>query len=263
MNLSGITSRAQKLIANNAPLIMTTLGVTGTVATAVLVGKASFKAAEIIQQEISTIAANGEGLVNVGPEELMDTRYKINLVWKEYIPAVATGIFTIAAIICANRVGSRRAAALASAYSISEKAFSEYKEKVLEKVGPKKDAEIREALAKDQIAKNPPNKEIVIVGGNNVLCRDAWSGRYFQGNLEDIKAAMNWVNFQLNTHGSMTLSEFYSRIGLDPTEESEEVGWSSDNQLDITFDSVLTEDNRPCLSFSFQAHPYRNFNPFS
>jgi hypothetical protein len=137
----------------------------------------------------------------------------------------------------------------------------EYKEKVLEKIGPKKEAEVREAIAQDAVRNNPPSKEIVILGGNNVLCRDSWSGRYFQSNVEDIKAAMNWANHQLNTHGAVTLTEFYSRVGLDPTEESEMVGWDTSNQLDIQFEPVLTEDNRPCMSYSFRVPPSHNYNP--
>jgi hypothetical protein len=258
MNFSILASRAQKLVADNAPLILTSIGVTGTVATAVLVGKASFKAAVIIgkeQNKVDSITA---------PEDryLLDNRTIVGLVWKEYVPAVTTCVFTIAAIICANRAGSRQAAALASAYSISETALREYKEKVLEHIGPKKEAEVREAIAQDAVKKDPPSKEIVILGGNNVLCRDGWSGRYFQSNVEDIKAAMNWINHQLNTHGAVTLTEFYSRIGLDPTEESEAVGWDTANQLDIMFEPVLTEDSRPCMSFSFRVPPSHNYNPF-
>jgi hypothetical protein len=254
MNLSVLTKRLEKLVSDNAPLIMTTLGVTGTVATAVLVGKASFKAADIIMRE--------QAIVDLQEKSYpLDNRARFELVWKEYIPAVATGAFTVAAIICANRVGTRRAAALASAYSISEKTLREYKEKVLEKIGPKKEAEVREAIAQDAVKNNPPSKEIVILGGNNVLCRDGWSGRYFQSNVEDIKAAMNWANHQLNTHGAVTLTEFYSRVGLDPTEESEMVGWDTSNQLDIMFEPVLTEDNRPCMSYSFRVPPSHNYNP--
>jgi hypothetical protein len=255
MNFSILASRAQKLVADNAPLILTSIGVTGTVATAVLVGKASFKAADIIMREQNIIDLQEKSYP-------LDGRTKAALVWKEYVPAVTTGIFTIAAIICANRAGSRQAAALASAYSISETALREYKEKVLEHIGPKKEAEVREAIAQDAVKKDPPSKEIVILGGNNVLCRDGWSGRYFQSNVEDIKAAMNWINHQLNTHGAVTLTEFYSRIGLDPTEESEVVGWDTANQLDIMFEPVLTEDSRPCMSFSFRVPPSHNYNPF-
>lgn len=294
MDFSSLANRAGKLVADNSPAILTAIGATGAIAAVVLTGKASFRAAEIIaQQKEDTDRYTNEATVMVVrrrsdlgmsddeiaketdmPEDVvsdilsgslvpLSTKAKFNLVWKEYVPAVIVGSIALAAIIGSNRVGARRAAALASAYSLAEKAAAEYKGKVLETLGKNKEEAVRNKVAQDQVKKNPPLKsEIIIVGNGDVLCHDAWSGRYFMSTIQDVKAAMNRVNFIINNYGYCSLTDFYGMVGLNATENSEEVGWNSDKQLDLQFNPVMTEDERPCISIAFDVTPVRNFHKF-
>jgi len=50
MDIGAIVSRARKAAADNTPTILTAIGVTGTIATAILASKASFKAAEVLAE---------------------------------------------------------------------------------------------------------------------------------------------------------------------------------------------------------------------
>ena len=128
------------LVTENSTTVLTGMGVSGTVATAYLTGSASFKAARIIQEErITKIAERVQS-----PEDTMSidelrvdlpTWEKVKLVWPQSIPAVGAGVTTIASIIMANRISSKTIAALTVASGISQKAFEEYKEKVIEKFG--------------------------------------------------------------------------------------------------------------------------------
>lgn len=259
MILSSQAKQIERLVLDNSPLILTALGVTGTLTTAYLTAKSTFKAAEIIgRQEFD--ARYDESETN----KELNTKEKVDLIWKLYIPPVATAATTITCIIFANRIGTRRAAALAAAYSLSEKAFVEYKEKVLEKIGATKETAVRDEVAQDRVSRTPVNdKTVIITGDGEQLCFDSISGRYFKSTIEDIKAAQNATNYQILNNMFCSLGEFYERIGLPATQFSEEVGWNVDTQLEITFSAVMTEDQKACISLEYQTHPIRGYSRLS
>lgn len=261
MTFSDIAKRVQKLTIDNSPLILTGIGIAGTVTTAYLTGKASFKAADVLRMQEQQISLNKTGQVD-SPFEI-PFKQKVNLVWQCYIPAALAGTATIAAIIGANQIGTRRTAALAAAYSLSEKAFTEYREKVVDRVGKQKEQSIRDDLAQDRVNANPiGNREIIIAGSGEVDCYEAMTGRYFKSSMEELKAAQNALNYQLNNDGYASLSEFYDKIGLPRTSMSEEVGWTSDKLMELSFSTVLSDKGTPCIAIDYHVEPVRDFFRF-
>lgn len=253
MTFSSIIKTVQKYAVDNSPSLLTAVGVTGTITTAFLTGKASFKAAELIKNEQARLDMHETS-------HPLETMEKVALVWTAYIPAVVAGSCTVTSIVGANRIGSKRAAAMAAAYSISERAFAEYRDKVVEKLGEKKEQAYRDEIAQDRVRANPvDNKQIIITGNGDVLCYDAFSGRYFMSQMETLKAAQNDTNYKVLNHGYQSLSDFYERIGLPATDASEELGWNIDKLLELEFSTTMSEDGRPCISFSFYANPVRNY----
>jgi len=238
------------------------IGVTGTLTTAFLTGKATFRAAEVLREK-AVYEPNGVSS-NIEYFRELDTKEKIEFTWKLYIPAALSGAATVAIIIAANRVGSRRAAAIAAAYSLSERAFEQYKEKVIATIGAKKEQAVQDSLAQDRVNNDPlGSREVFVIGGAETLCHDAFSGRYFTCDVESLRRAENETNHQILGDGYASLTDLYYRIGLRPTAMSDEVGWTSDVLLSMKFSSVLTEDNRPCLSVNFVAGPIRNYHKFA
>jgi hypothetical protein len=71
----------------------------------------------------------------IADEDMTTTKEKAKVVWKLYIPAGLSGAITVGCIISATRINSKRAAAAYSSLSVSEKAFDEYREKVVERLG--------------------------------------------------------------------------------------------------------------------------------
>lgn len=251
ISLSDAARRAGKLIADNSPVLLTAVGVTGVITTAYLTGKATFKAAEIL----------GE---NESYSEPLTPKEKVSLTWKCYIPAMGTMAATIFVVIAANRVGSRRAAALAAAYSLSEKAFEEYRSKAVDRLGGKKEQELRDELAQDRVNRSPKeSREVVMVGPGSVLCYDEFTGRYFLSDMETIRKAVNDVNEQVINDSYASLSEFYHKIGLTQTSFSEDVGWNLDKLLEVKYTSVLTDTGKPCLAIDFTVAPVRHYNRLS
>ncbi|QBZ73594.1 hypothetical protein SEA_ROSAASANTEWAA_30 [Streptomyces phage RosaAsantewaa] len=253
MDFSAFFKRAGKVAADNSPAILTAIGVTGTLTTAYLVGKASFKAAEVLAQEQASRDEEPESQ----PLELQD---KIELTWKLYVPSAGIAALTVLSIVGANHIGSRRAAALASAYQISEKAFAEYKRKVIDKMGEKKEQAVRAEVAQDRVNANPVSQSTLIVTkGGNTRCLDLWTNRYFTSDVESIRKAQNDINQKIINENYASLTDFWDLLGIPATTESSEIGWTTDELLDVNIDAAIGEDNEPVITMAFRATPVRGY----
>lgn len=246
MTFSRMASRLGRLLSDNSPMILTGIGIAGTITTALLAGQASFKAAEIIFRAEDV------------RETKLSTREKVELTWGLYLPAVGSTITTVGCIVLAQQIGHRRAVAMAAAYALSDRAFDEYREKIIEKVGEKKEQTYRDEIAQERVSRDASSREVIIIS-NDVLCYDAFSGRYFTSNAERIRRAQNDINHQVNTDCYASLTDFYSIIGLAPTSMSDEVGWNVDRLMDLKFSTTMSPDGRPCLSFDFTVSPVRSY----
>jgi hypothetical protein len=255
MTLTAIAKQAEKFTTDHSPQILTGIAVAGTITTAYLTGKASIKAMQIIEEKNVEIYKSNDDLPALTPQD------KVKLTWKLYVPPCIAGVTTVAAIIAANQIGTRRAAAMAAAAAISEKAFAEYKEKVVEKLGESKERAVRDEVAQDRVRNNPVTENhIHVAGGGKVLCYEPYTGRYFMSDMETLKKAQNDLNYMVLNHYYASQSDFYDLIGLDRTKVSDEVGWNSDKLLELTFSTVLSDDDRPCMVVDYQVAPIRGYS---
>lgn len=229
-----------------SPEILIGIGITGMLSTTVLAVKATPKALRLIDEKKE----------EYNTEELTKTEV-VKTCWKCYIPAAVTAGASVACLIGANSVNSKRNAVLATAYKLSETAFAEYKEKVIETIGEKQEEEVRDKIAKDKIEKNPvKNNEVIITGKGNTLCYDAISGRYFECDMEKIRKAENIINKRLMNDMYASLNEFYDLIGLPYVQIGNELGWNMDDGLiEIEFSTTLSEDDRPCIVIDYSISP--------
>jgi predicted metal-dependent phosphotriesterase family hydrolase len=164
-------------------------------------------------------------------------------------------------IIGASSVNTRRNAALATAYSLSESAFKEYREKVVENIGDKKEQTIKDAIAKEKIEKNPvQNTEVILTGKGETLCYDVVSGRYFKSDIDRLKKAENKLNRQMRDEMYISLNDFYYEIGLDNIKVGDNLGWNiDDGYIDLRFSSQLATDGTPCLVIDYGYGPRYDF----
>lgn len=251
MKTTMILKAAEKFVIDNSPGILTGLGVAGAVTTAVLTGKASWVSA----LEIADLKEVSVGDMKGDP----DTKEKVALVWKNFIPPAAVGIVTVAAIIGANSVGTRRTAAIAAAFKLSEQVNQDYKKKVLETLGLQKEEKLRSEIAAEKMAQNPPPGNMLIISGTNVLFFDELTGRYFENTMEKVQQAVNEINYQVNQYNHASLSDFYWKIGLQATSFSDNVGWCLDELLDVQYSPVMYE-GRPAIMIGYNNEPIKGFD---
>lgn len=257
MTIGSLLRRFEKLAVDNSPVILTSIGAVGVLTTAYLTRRATIRSARIMydaQVSRNLSRTDGYGDIITPKEEAL-------LTWKEYIPPFVTGVLTVAAIVTSNRVSSRRAAALAVAYSISERTFEEYRAKIVEKLGPRKEEAARDEIAKEAFSKAQQNsREVLVAGNGEVLCYDLYTGRTFLSDVETMRQAQNDINHQIIHEMSASLTDFYYKIGLSSTAISDEVGWNVDRLLELRFTSVLTEQNKPAVAVGFHVSPIRNYH---
>lgn len=253
--LNDVKQKAVVLLEENATTLLTAGGVVGTVATAILTGRATFKAAEIIRQK------EVEHIVEVDGHTMgLNNWDRAKLVWPLYIPPVVTGTATIGSVIMANRMSAQKAAALAAAYGLAERNLSEYKDKVTEKLtGPKKQ-QLDDELAQDRVNNTPGHSQIVVIEGT-VLCFDQPTGRYFRSTMENINRAVNTTNSEILNHDYATATFFYEELEMPATTWTDEVGWNRDRLLELSFSTVLTPDQKPCLAIDFKVLPTLDYVP--
>jgi hypothetical protein len=259
MNLSLLKAHAEKFVSDNATGLLTAGGAAGTVLTAVLTARASFKAAEIIEAETQRRIATE---LSETPEPAMTTTDKVKLTGPHFVPPFVVGGATITSIIMANRLSAQRVAALAAAYSLSENRFKEYQAKVAQKLtGPKNQA-VYDEIAQDRVNNNPPNREVIVLDGKTVLCYDLFSGRYFNSTMDAIKRAELSTNSEMYNHEYASLSYFYDELEIPPTGYSDMVGWNSatTGPVELRFSTVMSPDMKPCLSIDFVTAPASNYS---
>lgn len=270
----------------NSPAILTGLVCAGVLGTAILAWFNAPKAKDIIDQYKEDVAdlesayskesphhnvmseirevksdadkKHNEVMQDFKEEKAARTTKMVGGVAKQVLPVVVMGGATIACAIGANTVSSKRIAALTAAYSISEKALTEYTQKVQEVLGAEKENKVQAAIAEKKVKENPPtdSTQVILTGKGDVLCYDTYSGRYFRSNAETIRQKVNDLNEQLMDEYYISLNEFYYMLGLPEVKLGNELGFCIDSgKLNMKFSTTLAEDNTPVLVLNYDISP--------
>lgn len=254
MNLQTIARQTLRTLKKHSPGILTGIGIVGLLVTSVMAVDATPKAMELIREKKEELGV-----------EKLTAAETVKATWKCYIPAAVTAATSVACIVGANSVNAKRQAALATACTLSETAMREYKDKVIETIGEKKEREVMDAIAKDKIEKNPVSKsEVILTNKGDTLCFDPWSSRYFKSDAEKLRKAVNDLNYQLINEGCVTLNDFYYDIGLEETRPGETLGWNINRggQVQFRFSSQVAEDGTPCLVLEFINPPSYDYSQY-
>ena len=247
-----------KATDKNSPAILTGIAVVGLVTTAVLAWKAAPKAQKIVKEHKERVDRLGG---DISEEEKKEETVEVI---KEMAPVVAPpivmGAVTAACIIGSNRISTKRIAALSAAYTLAEKGFSEYQDKVQELIGEKKEKKVTEAIAEDHLANHPVTTSNVInTGRGNVLFYDDASDRYFMSSIDAVSRAIKTISDRQELEEWIDLNELYFELDLNATATGDILGFKrSDGKIDIGDISKIADDGTPCrvLKFDLSPDPY-------
>ena len=213
-------------LKNNASTILTCAGGAGVIATSVMAVKATPKALALLE---NAKEEKGEDLTKVE---------KIKVAGPAYIPAVITGVSTIACIFGANVLNQHQQAALMSAYALLDNSYKDYKKKVEELYGEDAINEIEWGIFRDKYNEDPYPIE-----DGKELFYDNFSQRYFEATTEEVLYAEHALNRRIKDAHGAYLNEFYELLGLEPTDYGNFLGWSCKELYNIYGKSWIDFDH--------------------
>lgn len=247
-NFAKFIGDARLALDKHSPEILLGIGIAGMFTSIALAVRATPKAVTQIEAKKKELCKDKLTAVET-----------VKATWKYYIPAAVTSITSTACLIGSNSVQARRTAAIATAYKISETALAEYKEKVVETIGEKKEKVLREEIASEKATQqNSSESKVYITGGGTTLCLDPISMRLFESDINTIKKAQNEINEKMlvSPFGYASLNEFYDELGLEPTSQGDDIGWNvATGKVKIDIGAGLTKDNRPCIVLDYEVAP--------
>lgn len=251
--LNGLSVKTKLFFKKNSSTILTCAGSIGVAATAVLAVKATPKAMRLLE---SAEEEKGEELT---------TLETVKIAGPAYIPAVITGVSTIACIFGANILNKRQQASLMSAYALIENSYKEYKNKLKVLYGDDADKEVTQEIVKDRYEDYD-----VSVSDKKQLFFDYFSMRYFESTMEEVLIGENNFNKNLTLSGYASLNELYDSLGIPRVDYGYELGWSHEaggafygySWIDFEHEKITLEGDLECCIISMSHEPTADFLGF-
>lgn len=252
------------LASQNSPQILFGAGVVGMMGSTLLACRATLKLEDVLDSieadkhqalQVKTLVAAGEGPKNTTYTEneyrkdlaVISVRGVGNIV-KLYAPSVILGAASIAALSKSHNLLQERNLALTAAYMAVDRAFTQYRERVVDRYGEDADRDLRYESEEIDIIDDETGKVVsttrVINGPGSAYARfyDEVSSLNWSPdpdiNLLFLRSQQNWCNDRLRSRGHMFLNEVYDELGLSHTKAGSVVGWrwnvgSGDDYIDF------------------------------
>jgi hypothetical protein len=232
MNVNSLIKSAKIFIIDHGPEILTACGTIGLIVAGVMAVKETPTAMDILEEK------REEKEKECGLPEL-NKKEKVQACWKVYTPSVLMATTSVACIIFARRIDSSRAAALATAYRMSEEALMRYENAAKEELG---DVKAKKLEAKANVkemqdkAESITADDILVTGNGNDLFYCPYNGRFFRSCINYLDKMLNGYVSDILDDDYQDLNAWITRLGFDPMED---VG----DQLGINADMIRAERN--------------------
>lgn len=255
--ISKVISRQALISKKNAPQILFGAGVVGSVASTVLACRATLKLHEVLD-EIENDVKIAKDLDDVRYSE-QDRKKDLTLIYARsigkmgrlYAPSILLGAASIGALTKSHNMLNERNVAVTAAYAAVDKAFREYRERVVEKYGEEQDQEFRYDTEEVTVINEKGKKSTVVRAGPNAHSMYArffdpystsWS-KEPEYNLIFLRCQQNWANDLLKARGHVFLNEVYDMLGLSRSNAGAVVGWVVSDEGDNYVDFGIFDPN--------------------
>lgn len=247
MSLSNFGGKAGRYVSKNSPAIFLGLSIAGVLTTAWLTHRATQKA----QLELKV---NGHDASNT-----LSAKEQLKVTWKHYVPPVLTCGATIGFMLAGNSVQSRRNAALITAATLSEAAFSEYKGKMVEALGKGKETKAVDELIQKKVTEKETSGDFIGLSpredNQEQYVFDTYSGRVLVSTVEKLNKAANEVALEHINHDYASLNLFYRKIGLPEIPVGDTVGWNNSHAMEIDLGSAVVHENKGLIAIKYMNQP--------
>lgn len=270
-NVSLALGKAALSLKKASPEICLVAGIGLGIAAAVTACVSTLKVNEVVdeaKETINTIHESAEHGANpAGIEYTEDDKNKdLAIIYtqtavkfiKLYGPSILMGGVSIALLVKGNRILRSRNVALAAAYTAIDKAYSEYRNRVIKRFGEEVDKELKYGIKKEIIEETVKDengkekivkKEVETVSEDDIIT-SPYSKFFDESSLEWRKDAnynlmflrrvQSVMNDRLHAKGYVFLNDVYDALDISRTPEGQTVGWVYDpdnpklhNQIDF------------------------------
>jgi hypothetical protein len=241
------------LAKKNSPAIMFGAGITLAVTSTVMACKATLRLDEPVTR-LEKRRANGEELVNAKRDDYNLTDFDREMriariqfardVAKLYAPAAGVGLLALGLLTGSHVTLTKRNVALTAAYTLLDRGFNEYRERVRNELGEDKDKEFRYGVqAKEIVEEGEHGHEVKTVKRNDVHGKSIYARLFDQGNPNwspndndnrmFIQVQQSWLNDLLNARGHVLLNDAYDALGMERSPAGCVVGWVKRNKQGV------------------------------
>jgi hypothetical protein len=251
-SLSRVVANQGLLAKTHSPTVLFGLGIAGGVTSTVLACRATLKLEEVLARAQHDLdIANSMQHEDYSDSDrkkdvaIIYTRSVVDL-GRLYGPAVVVGAASISALWGSHNILTKRNAALMSAYAAVDKAFKEYRARVVEKYGEDVDRTLRYETETITVKNEETGKKETIVraapGAASMYARffDEYSSSWSKDpevNFLFVRCQQNYANDLLKARGHIFLNEVYDMLGLERSQAGSVVGWimgpDGDNMVDF------------------------------
>lgn len=280
MNVSMIKNGATRLVARAglklnkySPEILIGVGVVSVIGGVVVACKATLKAHEVVEEfeqtsqeirdaiEIAEIRGD-ESYTQVDIRRDKAVNY-IQTGWgfvKLYGPSILLVGGGIACFLASYGILHKRNVALMAAYEAVDKAFKEYRKRVIEDLGEEADKRYRYGFEKKELVEKEgtDEKEVVYRTASGYEISPSMYAKFFDEsskhwtkspdqNLMFLHQQQNWANDLLRIRGHLFLNEVYDMLDIPRTQAGAQVGWvlgNGDDCVDFGIYSVYADEGR-------------------
>lgn len=243
-------------LKKHSPEILVVGGVVGLVTSGVMACKATTKLSAILDDSkeqielFDKVAANPEMVKEEYTVEDAEKDKKIVKVQtavkvaKLYAPSIAVGVVSIGAIFASNNIMRKRNVALGAAYATVDRAFKDYRNRVVDRFGEELDKELKYNLKtkevketvedengkKKTVKRNIKYMDSPMPSEFAVIYDDGCAG--WTKDPEDNKFFLiqqqRYANERLKRRGYLSLNEVYELLGFPSIKAGQVVGWLYD-----------------------------------
>lgn len=230
----------------HSPVLLTGIAVGGVATTGVLAAKGAYSDALNIEA--------------YDPDRVMTPKERFLFSWKHYAPACVSAILTTAAIVAGYKIGAKRQAAVAAALAISEKALVDYRDEVRERLGERKELDIRDTSVHKGLAKKEiPEGLVTTINVGDQLCMDGYFGHEFVSNPDKIDKAINQLNHQMIHHDYASQNDLFYLLGAPSHKFGDDFGWDSRQLLEWRATSMVNDKGQAVLVMNLNQVPFPKY----
>jgi hypothetical protein len=268
MNLSAIkqavTSKAGLAILagqKHSPAILFGAGVVGMVGTVVLASRATLKLSDTLDEFEANKALSAAALADarIGDETaksnniILHTHLVLDIA-KLYIPSVILGTASIGALGGSHYILTKRNAQLTTAFVALDKAFKEYRGRVVADQGEDKDREYMYGTSTREVYSEKKNGEPKVTkvttfgdGSSPYSVVFDMDNKNWQSQPEYnaffLRQVQNYLNDRLRAKGHVFLNDAYRELGMTDTAAGAVTGWRWQGEGDNFIDFGCWTDN--------------------